>query len=165
MKTPIEMTAPLHDIGKIAIPDTLLRKPAPLDDDERKRMQLHPVIGYELLQDSRNPLLQVGARIARHHHERYDGTGYPDGLRGDEIPIEARVVAVAEILDALLSPHACKRAWSIEEALAFIEEQSGKMLDPDCVRALMDNRPGLHEICERYSRVVPRWLASSRRAG
>ncbi len=97
----IELTAPLHDIGKIAIPDTLLRKPAALDDDERKRMQLHPVIGYELLQDSRNPFLQVGAMIARHHHERHDGTGYPDGLCGDEIPIEARVVAVAEILDAL----------------------------------------------------------------
>lgn len=151
----IELAAPLHDIGKIAIPDALLMKPGPLDAEERKRMQMHPSIGYELLQDSQNRFIQVGAKIARHHHERYDGTGYPDGLAGTQIPIEARVVTVADIFDALLSPRPYKRAWSIEEALAFIEDQSGKMLDPDCVQALMDNLPKLHEICERYSQVVP----------
>ena len=95
----IELAAPLHDIGKIAIPDSLLMKPGPLDDNERKRMQRHPGIGYELLQDSHNRFIQVGAKIARHHHERYDGTGYPDGLAGEEIPIEARVVTVADIFD------------------------------------------------------------------
>ncbi len=151
----IELAAPLHDIGKIAIPDSLLMKPGPLDDNERKRMQRHPGIGYELLQDSHNRFIQVGAKIARHHHERYDGTGYPDGLAGEEIPIEARVVTVADIFDALISPRPYKRAWSIDEALEFIESQSGKMLDPQCVRALMDNLPRLHEICERYSQVVP----------
>lgn len=150
----IELAAPLHDIGKIAIPDALLMKPGPLDDGERKRMQRHPEIGYQLLQGSHNRFIQVGAVIARHHHERYDGTGYPEGLAGEAIPIEARVVTVADVFDALISPRPYKRAWSIEEALAFIGEQSGKMLDPDCVRALMANLPRLHEICERYSQVV-----------
>ena len=151
----IELAAPLHDIGKIAIPDSLLMKPGPLDDDERKSMQRHPGIGYELLQDSHNRFIQVGATIARHHHERFDGTGYPDRLAGNDIPIEARVVTVADIFDALISPRPYKRAWSIEEALEFIESQSGKMLDPNCVRALMDNLPRLREICARYTQVVP----------
>ena len=151
----IELAAPLHDIGKIAIPDSLLMKPGPLDADERRRMQAHPGIGYELLRGSHNRFIQVGATIARHHHERYDGTGYPDGLAGEDIPIEARVVTVADIFDALISPRPYKHAWSIGDALAFIREQSGKMLDPGCVRALMDNLPRLQEICERYSRIVP----------
>ncbi len=99
--------------------------------------------------------IQVGATIALNHHERYDGSGYPAGLAGDDIPIEARVVTVADVFDALISPRPYKRAWSVEEALAYIEEQSGKLLDPDCVRALMANLPRLYEICARYSHVVP----------
>lgn len=151
----IELAAPLHDIGKIAIPDSLLMKPGPLDDGERKRMQQHPTIGYQLLRDSHNRFIQIGAKIALHHHERYDGTGYPERLSGQDIPIEARVVTVADVFDALISPRPYKRAWSIDEALDYIREQSGKMLDPDCVRALTDNLPRLHEICERYSRLEP----------
>ena len=151
----IELAAPLHDIGKIAIPDSVLMKPGPLDDAERRRMQEHPSIGYQLLQDSQNRFIQVGAKIALHHHERYDGTGYPLGLAGEEIPIEARVVTVADVFDALISRRPYKDAWPIERALEFIEGQSGKMLDPVCVRALLDNLPRLHDICERYSQVVP----------
>ncbi len=151
----IELAAPLHDIGKIAIPDAVLMKPGPLDDDERKRMQQHPVIGYQLLEDSHNRFIQVGARIALHHHERYDGSGYPHGLAGEDIPIEARVVTVADIFDALISRRPYKRAWTIEEALDYIRRQSGSILDPECVRALMENLPRLHEICERYSHVLP----------
>ena len=148
----IELAAPLHDIGKIAIPDSVLTKPGPLDDEEWKRMQRHPVIGHQLLQGSHNRFMQVAATIALHHHERYDGSGYPAGLAGTDIPIEARVVTVADVFDALISPRPYKRAWSIDEALAFITEQSGKILDPQCVRALTDSMPRLHEICERYSR-------------
>jgi len=147
----IELAAPLHDIGKIAIPDSLLMKPGPLDDDERKRMQQHPSIGYQLLEDSHNRFIQIGARIALHHHERYDGSGYPHGLAGKDIPLEARIVTVADVFDALISPRPYKRAWSVEEALDYIREQSGKMLDPDCVQALVGNLPRLYEICERYS--------------
>ena len=151
----IELAAPLHDIGKIAIPDSVLMKPGPLDEGERKRMQRHPRIGYQLLQDSQNRFIQVGAQIALHHHERYDGSGYPQGLAGEDIPIEARVVTVADVFDALISPRPYKEAWSIERALEYIEGQSGKMLDPTCVRGLLDNVPRLLEICDRYSQVVP----------
>ena len=147
----IELAAPLHDIGKIAIPDSLLMKPGPLDDGERKRMQQHPSIGYQLLEDSHNRFIQIGARIALHHHERYDGSGYPHGLAGKDIPLEARIVTVADVFDALISPRPYKRAWSVEEALDYIRGQSGKMLDPDCVQALVGNLPRLYEICERYS--------------
>ena len=151
----IELAAPLHDIGKIAIPDSVLMKPGPLDDTERKRMQTHPQIGYQLLQDSQNRFIQIGAKIALHHHERYDGSGYPMGLAGEDIPIEARVVTVADVFDALISRRPYKEAWSIESALEYIEGQSGKMLDPTCVQGLLDNLPRLHEICARYSQVVP----------
>jgi two-component system response regulator RpfG len=152
----IELAAPLHDIGKIAIPDAVLMKPGPLDEHERRRMQLHPQIGFDLLKDSQNRLIQAGARIALHHHERYDGRGYPQGLSGTEIPIEARVVTVADVFDALISPRPYKEAWSIQRALEYIGEQSGKLLDPNCVQALLDNLPRLYEICDRYSHVAPR---------
>ncbi len=151
----IELAAPLHDIGKIAIPDSLLMKPGPLDEQERARMQLHPGIGYDLLKDSQNRFIQVGATVALNHHERYDGNGYPRGIAGTDIPIEARIVTVADVFDALISPRPYKRAWQIEEALAYIEGQSGKLLDPDCVKVLLENRGRLYEICDRYSRVVP----------
>ena len=150
----IELAAPLHDIGKIAIPDSLLMKPGPLDENERKRMQQHPSIGYQLLEDSHNRFIQIGARIALHHHERYDGSGYPHGLAGKDIPLEARIVTVADVFDALISPRPYKRAWGVDEALDYIRDQSGKMLDPDCVQALVGNLPRLYEICERYSTSV-----------
>lgn len=152
----IELAAPLHDIGKIAIPDAILMKPGPLHDDERERMKEHPRIGYQLLQDSQNRFIQIGAQIALRHHEHWNGAGYPDGLAGDEIPIEARIVTVADVFDALLSPRPYKEAWSIAKALEFIGAQSGAMLDPACVRALMNNLPRLYDICDRYSHVARR---------
>lgn len=151
----IELAAPLHDLGKIAIPDSVLLKPGPLNDEERSRMQRHPNIGYQLLEDSPNRFIQAGALIALHHHERFDGTGYPKGLAGDAIPIEARVVTVADVFDALISPRPYKRAWSMEEALDYIVSQSGKMFDPACVQALLRGLPKLKVICERYSQVKP----------
>ncbi len=149
----IELAAPLHDIGKIAIPDAILMKPGPLSVEERQHMQRHPRIGYQLLQDSQNRFIRTGAQIALRHHEHWNGKGYPDGLAGEEIPIEARVTTVADVLDALLSPRPYKVAWDIKRALEFIGEQSGVMLDPACVQALMDDLPRLRDICERYSRV------------
>lgn len=152
----IELAAPLHDIGKIAIPDAVLMKPGPLDERERARMREHPRIGYQLLQDSQNRFIQAGAQIALRHHEHWNGNGYPDGLAGEAIPIEARVVTVADVFDALLSPRPYKEAWSIERALEYLVSQSGKMLDPACVRALMASLPGLYGICDRYSHVAVR---------
>ncbi|WP_202841895.1 response regulator [Luteimonas saliphila] len=146
----IELAAPLHDIGKIAIPDSVLLKPGPLDEAETALMREHPRIGYDLLTGSQNRFIQMGATIALHHQERFDGSGYPDGLAGDQIPIEARIVAVADVFDALVSKRPYKRAWSIDEALAYIEEQSGKLFDPACAAALLQSRGRIDEICQRY---------------
>jgi two-component system response regulator RpfG len=147
----IEMAAPLHDIGKIAIPDEVLMKPGPLDDHQLSIMRRHPRIGHELLSGSQNRFIQAGAIIALRHHERYDGSGYPDGLSGSEIPIEARIVAVADVFDALISPRPYKAAWTVESALDYLVEQSGKLFDPQCVQALLNHRPRLDDICQRYS--------------
>jgi two-component system, response regulator RpfG len=147
----IELAAPLHDIGKIAIPDEVLMKPGPLDEQQISVMRRHPRIGHELLSDSQNRFIQLGAVIALRHHERFDGSGYPDGLSGTAIPVEARIVAVADVFDALISPRPYKGAWTIESALDYIVEQSGRLFDPQCVRALIDNRLRLEDICQRYS--------------
>ena len=152
----IELAAPLHDIGKIAIPDEVLLKPGPLDEQQLAIMRRHPQIGHELLSGSQNRFIQAGATIALRHHERYDGSGYPDGLSGAQIPIEARVVAVADVFDALISPRPYKAPWSFDNALDFLLEQSGKLFDPQCVQALAQNRPRLEDICERYSTSSPR---------
>ena len=98
-----------------------------------------------------NRFIQAGALIALRHHERFDGSGYPDGLVGAQIPIEARIVAVADVFDALISPRPYKAPWSFDNALDFLLEQSGKLFDPQCVQALVNNRPRLEDICERFS--------------
>ena len=147
----IELAAPLHDMGKIAIPDEVLLKPGPLDEHQLSIMRRHPQIGHELLSGSQNRFIQAGATIALRHHERFDGSGYPDGLSGAQIPIEARIVAVADVFDALISPRPYKAPWSFDSALDFLVEQSGKLFDPQCVQALLDNRTRLEDICQRYS--------------
>jgi len=147
----IEMAAPLHDMGKIAIPDAVLMKPGKLDEDEMSVMRRHPRIGHELLSGSQNRFIQVGAMIALRHHERYDGSGYPDGLAGEAIPLEARIVAVADVFDALISPRPYKEAWTVDAALAYLYAQRGRLFDPDCVDALMRGRERLQQICEQYS--------------
>jgi two-component system response regulator RpfG len=152
----IELAAPLHDMGKIAIPDAVLLKPGPLDADEIRTMRRHPGIGHHLLSGSQNRFIQMGALIALRHHERYDGSGYPDGLVGDEIPIEARIVAVADVLDALLSPRPYKPSWTLEDALGYLREQSGILFDPRCVEVLLRSRVRLDDICARYSSISKR---------
>lgn len=152
----IEMSAPLHDIGKIAIPDAILMKAGPLTDEETAIMRRHPRIGHELLSGSQNRFIQAGALIALRHHERFDGSGYPDGLVGEVIPLEARIVAVADVFDALISPRPYKLAWGIEASLGYLYAQRGRLFDPRCVDALIHCRPRLDEICKRYSTVTPR---------
>nr|WP_028917691.1 two-component system response regulator [Pseudoxanthomonas sp. J35] len=147
----IEMAAPLHDMGKIAIPDAVLMKPGKLNEEEMAIMRRHPRIGHELLSGSQNRFIQVGAMIALRHHERYDGSGYPDGLAGEAIPLEARIVAVADVFDALISPRPYKEAWTIDAALAYLYAQRGRLFDPECVDALLRGRDRLQQICEQYS--------------
>ena len=147
----IEMAAPLHDVGKIAIPDSVLLKAGPLTDEETAIMRRHPRIGHELLDGSQNRFIQTGALIALRHHERYDGSGYPDGLVGEAIPLEARIVAVADVFDALISPRPYKKAWDVDTALAYLYQQRGRLFDPRCVDALLSSRTRLEEICQRFS--------------
>jgi two-component system response regulator RpfG len=131
----VELAAPLHDIGKIGIPDQILLKPAKLDAAEWQVMQRHPVIGHEILKGSASKYVRMGALIALGHHEKYDGSGYPNGLVGDHIPLCARIVAVADVYDALTSVRPYKSAWSSDEALEFVASQAGRHLDPRLVEA------------------------------
>ncbi|MDX8384807.1 MAG: response regulator [Ghiorsea sp.] len=131
--------APMHDIGKVGTPDAILLKPAKLDTDEFAMMKQHAAYGYEILQGSNSNLLQTAAEIALTHHEKFDGSGYPHGLSGEHIPLFARIVAVADVFDALTSVRPYKKAWSIEDAVAFLQEQSGKHFDPACVDAFLKN--------------------------
>jgi len=132
----LELAAPLHDIGKIGIPDAILLKRGKLTDEEFAVMRKHPHIGYEILRDSHSRFVQLGAVIALRHHERWDCSGYPDGLRGDGIPVAARIVALADVFDALLAERPYKPAWPHDEAVAFVRENRGKLFDPACVDAL-----------------------------
>lgn len=132
----LELAAPLHDIGKIGVPDAILLKRDRLTDEEIEAMRKHPQIGYEILRDSQSRFVQIGATVALRHHERWDGGGYPDGLRGDEIPLVARIVAVADVFDALISERPYKPAWSHEQAADYVREHSGTQFDPACVEAL-----------------------------
>lgn len=133
----LEVAAPMHDIGKVGIPDHVLLKPGKLSAEELDIMKTHSRIGYQILQHSPSKYLSLGAEIALGHHERYDGSGYPAGLKGKAIPQESRIVAVADVYDALTSPRPYKKAWSNEEGLAYLEANKGTHFDPDCVDAFI----------------------------
>jgi two-component system response regulator RpfG len=131
----IELAAPMHDIGKIGIPDEILRKPARLSHCEFEIMKTHTQIGYEILKDSPSKYLQMGATIALSHHEKYNGTGYPNQLGGQEIPLAARIVSVADAYDALTSERPYKPRWDTSKALDYLNQQRGKYFDPACLDA------------------------------
>jgi len=131
----VRLAAPLHDIGKIAIPDAILLKPGKLTPEEYEVMKSHTVIGARILGGSRPNLLRTAAEIALSHHEHWDGGGYPSGLAGDEIPLAGRLVAVADVFDALVHRRPYKPAWLLDDAVAEILSQSGRQFDPDAVEA------------------------------
>jgi two-component system response regulator RpfG len=133
----IELAAPLHDIGKIGIPDQILLKKDRLDGMEWDTMRSHPLIGHEILKGSASKYVRMGSLIALGHHEKYDGSGYPNGLMSDHIALCARVVAVADVYDALTSVRPYKKAWSSEEAFEFLRQQRGKHFDPHLVDAFI----------------------------
>jgi two-component system response regulator RpfG len=126
----IEMAAPMHDIGKIGIRDDILLKPGKLTPEEFEIMKTHTIIGHDILKDSPSKFLQMGGIIALGHHEKFDGSGYPHGKKGEEIPIEARIVAVADVFDALVSERPYKNAWSTQAALEYMESHRGRHFDP-----------------------------------
>ena len=133
----IFMAAPMHDVGKIAIPDSILLKPGKLTDEEFVIMKTHARAGHDLLADSRAPVLVTGAEIAHCHHEKFDGSGYPRGLAGTDIPVTGRIVAVADVFDALTSSRPYKTAWSLDAARDWLQKQKGSHFDPDCVDAFL----------------------------
>ncbi|HET6603706.1 MAG TPA: HD domain-containing phosphohydrolase [Xanthomonadaceae bacterium] len=145
-----ELAAPLHDIGKIGIPDAVLLKPGPLTDAEREVVRRHVVIGHDLLANSRSRFLRTAAEIALRHHEHWDGNGYPDGLRREAIPLPARIVAVADVFDALTSERPFREAWSIEAAFEHVRDRSGTQFDPDCVAALLSERDRIVEVLHYF---------------
>ncbi|MDQ5887306.1 MAG: hypothetical protein QG667_594 [Pseudomonadota bacterium] len=158
----IFLFAPLHDIGKIAVPDRILLKPGPLDDDEREIMRAHVQHGVELsrqmiehLDLTRLPYIDLLYDIVAAHHEAWDGSGYPAGLKADAIPLAGRIITVADVFDTLCSRRPYKQGWSIDSALQWMGEQSGRMFDPDCVAALLRRRDDLPPIQQRFSDLPP----------
>ncbi|MEJ2508432.1 MAG: response regulator [Gammaproteobacteria bacterium] len=145
----IESAAPMHDIGKIGIPDSILLKPGKHTPDEFSVMKQHTLIGYEILKESPSKYLQMGAIIALGHHEKFDGGGYPYGLAGDSIPLPARIVAVADVFDALTSVRPYKRAWSLQDSIDYIRRLRGSHFDPECVDAFMGQLDQIIDIHDR----------------
>lgn len=146
----IRCAAPLHDVGKIGIPDAVLNKPARLDTDEMAQMRCHSNLGFEILNRSDKPALKYAATIAHQHHERWDGNGYPLGLKGQNIHLAGRIVAIADVLDALVSPRIYKQPWGFDEALAYIRAGSGSQFDPELVEILLAHIPEIEEIYRLY---------------
>jgi two-component system response regulator RpfG len=147
----IELAAPLHDIGKIGIPDGILLKAQKLEDGEWEVMRRHPLIGHEILKGSASKYVRMGALIALGHHEKYDGSGYPNGLVGDHVPLCARIVAVADVYDALTSVRPYKSAWTSEHAFDYVRTQSGKHFDPRMVEAFLGARKEVVQIQHEWS--------------
>lgn len=133
----IQQCAPLHDIGKVGVPDFILLKPKALSSEEWEVIKTHPLLGARILHGGRSSLLQKAVEIVLTHHERWDGTGYPLGLKGEEIPLSGRIVALSDVFDALLSPRPYKPPWTMEEALREIQNQRGKHFDPQVVDAFL----------------------------
>jgi HD-GYP domain-containing protein (c-di-GMP phosphodiesterase class II) len=148
--------SPLHDIGKIGIPDSILLKPGLLDMNEREIMKTHTGKGRQVIDRMlidfaiESEYVSILRNIAEHHHETLDGKGYPQGLSGDQIPMESRIVAVADVFDALTSCRPYKEAWSIDDAIGELRKLAGNKLDPDCVEALIGNRSQLEQIRNQF---------------
>src|SRR6185436_14451599 len=147
----VELAAPLHDIGKIGIPDQILLKPKALEESEWQVMRRHPVIGHEILKGSASKYVRMGALIALGHHEKYDGSGYPNGLVGDHIPLCARIVAVADVYDALTSVRPYKSAWPSEQAFDYLRSQGGRHFDPRMVETFVGMTREVTDIQNEWS--------------
>jgi putative two-component system response regulator len=142
--------SPMHDVGKIAIPDSILLKPGSFTPEEWEIMKSHTTLGYQILSGADSKLLNLASEIALYHHEKWDGTGYPDGLQGENIPISCRIVAAADVFDALLSHRPYKQPWTLDEALAHMHAQKGRHFDPLVIDAFIELKDEIVEIRSRY---------------
>jgi putative two-component system response regulator len=146
----IELAAPTHDTGKIGIPHSILKAARALSDEEWEIMKTHSEIGYAILSKSDNPVIKMAAIIARHHHEKWDGSGYPMGLAGEEIPEAARIVAIADVFDALTTKRPYKEPWTLEETLKAMQEIAGTHLDPRLFDIFMHIMPKIISLKESW---------------
>jgi putative two-component system response regulator len=148
----LRKAAPMHDIGKIGIPDSVLKKPGPLTPDERAVMNCHAAMGADILARSRIPLFQLAAEVALCHHERHDGRGYPAGMAGEQIPLSARIVAVADYFDALTMDRVYRPALPDAQALAMLRDERGHAFDPRVVDCFVAHAPALIALRDRLNR-------------
>ncbi|MBQ7679340.1 MAG: HD domain-containing protein [Butyrivibrio sp.] len=151
----VEMSAPLHDVGKISIPDAVLNKAGPLTDEEYEIMKSHTTAGKKIMEDAIDTVqggsyLKEARNMAAYHHERWDGKGYPEGLAGEVIPLSARVMAVADVFDALTAPRVYKPSFPLDKVLAIITEGSGKQFDPKCVEVFLESMPEVKQVLRKY---------------
>ncbi|TGL90668.1 two-component system response regulator [Leptospira congkakensis] len=142
--------APMHDVGKIGIPDHIIQKPGKLTPEEWEIMKRHPEIGAEIIGDHNSSLLKLARSIAITHHEKYDGTGYPYGLKGDKIPLEGRIIAIADVFDALTTVRPYKKAWEVDAAIEFLKKESGTHFDPNLVQKFVSVLPTILEIKNQW---------------
>jgi len=144
------MAAPMHDVGKVAIPDRILLKPGKLTSDEWEIMKTHAEIGHNIFSNSKRPVLQAAAIVSGQHHEKFDGSGYPNGLKGKDIHIFGRIVALVDVFDALVNKRCYKEAWPLDDVIAELEAQKGHHFDPELVTLFIDNLPEVHKIMKTY---------------
>ncbi len=145
-----KLAAAMHDVGKIGIPHNILNKPGRLTDEELSAMRKHPNIGYDILSHSKRPLLRAAAIVAQQHHEKYDGTGYPRGLKGKQIHILGRIAALADVFDALDTSRPYKQRWALHETISFIQNESGKHFDPRLVDLLIRHFGHFRKIRDKF---------------
>jgi len=146
----LKQASPMHDIGKVAIPDSILNKPGRFDEHERKIMDTHAVLGYDMLKHSNRKLLKMAATVAYEHHEKYDGRGYPQGLKGEDIHIFGRITALADVFDALGSDRVYKKAWDDERIFKLLKEEKGKHFDPKLIDIFFDNLDDFLKIRDKF---------------
>jgi putative two-component system response regulator len=151
----LRKAAPMHDIGKIGIPDSVLKKPGAFQPEERATMNQHAAMGADILGRSRIPLFQLAAELALAHHEKWDGTGYPNALAGDSIPVSGRIVAIVDFFDALTMDRVYRKAFPYEQALAMLREQRGKAFDPHMVDVFMAHSEELIALRDRINKSRP----------
>jgi response regulator RpfG family c-di-GMP phosphodiesterase len=150
----LKIASPMHDIGKVGIPDSVLKKPGKLDLDEWKVMQTHAQLGYEMLKGSERPILKAAAIVALDHHEKWDGSGYPNSTKADDIHIYGRITAIADVFDALGSKRVYKDAWELEKILDLFKEERGKHFDPNLVDIMFENLDKFLKIRDSYQDVA-----------
>ncbi len=146
----LKLSSPMHDIGKVAIPDSILHKKGKLTEEEFKAMKVHTTTGYEILKTTDRHIIKASSIVAHEHHEKWDGTGYPRGLKGEEIHIYGRITAICDVFDALGSVRSYKKAWSLKEILNYFKDEKGKHFDPILTELFLDNIDEFLKIKDRF---------------